>query len=174
MKLLSLSSAALAVALMSSTASAQLRPPRDLQAPAPQAPAPAAPSTGDAPAKASPEASAMAAMIEAGGLAAGGWLILLDRRNWGAAWEGANILFRNTVPLSAWMDGIPKVRDGAGALVERSATQAFHNNALAGRPVGDYVTTIFKSKYQNKELEELVTTVRDPDGKWRVTGYSAK
>ena len=43
-----------------------------------------------------------------------------------------------------------------------------------GRPPGEYVSVIFLSKFQNKELQELVTTVLEPDGRWRVTGYSTR
>ena len=47
-------------------------------------------------------------------LAAGGWLILLDRGDWGRAWETASGVFRASVPLPAWMDGIPKAREPFG------------------------------------------------------------
>jgi hypothetical protein len=33
---------------------------------------------------------------------------------------------------------------------------------------------IFDTKFQNKQVEETVTTERDADGKWRVTGYSSR
>src|SRR5438128_1260991 len=50
----------------------------------------------------------------AGKLAAQGWLVLLDRRDWGRAWETSSAVFRTTVPLGTWMDGIPKLRDTFG------------------------------------------------------------
>ena len=36
------------------------------------------------------------------------------------------------------------------------------------------VTVVFDTKFANKEVAEVVTTVHEPDGKWRVTGYSAQ
>jgi hypothetical protein len=72
------------------------------------------------------------------------------------------------------MDGIPKVRQELGTFVEREPAETAYRTKLAGRPDGEYVTVIFASKFDKRELEEVVTTVRDTDGKWRVTGYSTR
>jgi len=158
-----LNSAALAALLAAAPAFAQLRPPTDaLQV----APAPALSVPADA-ATAQKEADAR--------LAAQGWLVLLDRRDWGRSWETTSSVFRKLVPLGAWMDGIPKVRDPLGAYAERKIVESAYKTTLAGHPDGEYVTVIFQSKFANKpEVIEAVTTVLDKDGKWRVTGYSAQ
>jgi hypothetical protein len=167
--------AALAAALgVAATAQAQLKPPTSSGAPARSAPAapaaPAAPLQQSAPGTSSnPEAE------KAGQLAAHAWLLLLDRRDWGTAWDASSAVFRQTVPLSAWMDGIPKVREPFGALVERQPGQALYKKTLAGRPDGDYVTVNFLATFaKNQQVMETVTTVREPDGRWRVTGYTAR
>ena len=157
---------ALCAALLASAAGAQMKPPRD----AAQAAAPAA-SAAKAPAaktSANPEKEA------AGKLAAQGWLVLLDRKDWGRAWETSSSVFRQTVPLATWMDGIPKIRTDLGAFIERTPVESAYKTTLAGRPEGEYVTVIFLSKFDKRELQEVVTTVRDTDGKWRVTGYSTR
>ncbi|MES2936152.1 MAG: DUF4019 domain-containing protein [Pseudomonadota bacterium] len=161
---LTLAAAALAFAC---GAQAQLKAPKPASAtPAPAAaaaPAPAAPASGDAEKE------------EAGRLIAAGWLTLLDRKDWGGAWDRSAALFRQNVPLATWMDGIPKTREPLGALVERQAAETGYKTSLPGRPNGDYVTTIFVSKFANKaDAQEVVTTVRESDGKWRVTGYSMR
>ena len=162
----------LVAALAAGGAIAQVKPvPRTPVAPAPAAAkkVPAAPAAAEA--EASPQAKEMAA---AATLAASGWLSLLDRRDWGRAWESSASMFRSTVPLPAWMDGIPKARD-IGNFVEREPAEAVYRNTLEGYPNGDYVTVIYASKFSGKEdLVEIVTTVRDADGKWRVTGYSTR
>jgi hypothetical protein len=116
-----------------------------------------------------------AAKENAGQAAATGWLGLLDRRDWGSAWEHSSGLFRKNVPLASWMDAIPKVREPLGALVERQPVGVVYKTSLPGHPDGDYVSVFFASKYEKKaEVKETVLTVREPDGKWRVTGYSAQ
>ena len=162
----------LTAALATSGAFAQLKPSPRNQAPAPAASRPA-PAAAAAPAaeEPSPEAKEKAA---AATLAASGWLVLLDRRDWGRAWETSAAMFRSTVPLAAWMDNIPKARD-LGSFVEREPDEAVYRTKLEGRPDGDYVTVIYSSKFTGKaELVEIVTTVRESDGKWRVTGYSTR
>lgn len=146
-------------------------------------PRPAAPAAAPASAQARPAAPAAAPangvisnpdFERAGQNAAHAWLILLDRKDWGTAWDASSATFRQNVPLGAWMDNVPKVREPFGALVERNADIAIYKKTLPGRPDGDYVTVVFVSKFANKQVEETVTTVRESDGRWRVTGYSPK
>src|SRR5687768_12857551 len=96
------SSLLVAAALAAGATSAQIKPPARAQAPA-SAPARTAPAPAAAPADTSPATKEKEA---AATLAASGWLSLLDRRDWGRAWETSASLFRSTVPLPNWMDGI--------------------------------------------------------------------
>jgi len=108
-------------------------------------------------------------------MAAHAWLLLLDRKDWGTAWDASSVVFRQSVPLSAWMDGIPKLREPLGAFVERQPVDATYKTSLPGRPDGQYVTVLFASRFANKaDAEETVTVVREADGRWRVTGYTAR
>jgi hypothetical protein len=159
--------ACLGAALFTAAAGAQLKPPRT--EPQPAKPATAAPAPAAAPAD-----NANAEKEAAGKLAAAGWLVLLDRRDWGRAWETSSSVFRGSVPLATWMDGIPKVREPFGPVLDRKPAESVYKTTREGRPAGEYVTVIFLSKFEKRELEEVVTTVRDADGKWRVTGYSTR
>ena len=161
----------LVAALFCAHASAQLKLPKTGPGAAPAVAPAAAPAR--TPASAAPSAD-NSEKEAAGKLAASGWLVLLDRGDWGRAWETSSSVFRATVPLATWMDGIPPVRKALGAFVERTPAEAAYKTTLAGRPDGEYVTVIYASKYAERELEEIVTTVRDTDGKWRVTGYSTR
>lgn len=111
---------------------------------------------------------------KAGRVAANGWLLLLDRKDWGTAWDASSTVFRENVPLGAWMDNVPRLRDPFGKFIERDAGEAVYKKTLGTRQ-GDFVTVIFNSKFANKpDVVETVTTVREPDGRWRVTGYTAR
>jgi hypothetical protein len=159
---------ATAALLVASSADAQLKLPKGQSAPAGTPPAAASAPAAPVAANANAEKEA------AGKLAAQGWLVLLDRRDWGRAWETSSAVFRTTVPLGTWMDGIPKLREGFGAFVERTPAESVYKTTLEGRPDGEYVTAIFLSKFEKRELQEVVTVVREADGKWRVTGYSTR
>lgn len=153
-----------------------------LKLPSPGAPAagtrPAASSAAAASAPAAAAASAPAASSanaekeKAGQLAAAGWLTLLDRRDWGTAWETSASTFRKAVPLANWLEGAPKARADFGPLQERTPVTVSYKDRLDRQPPGDYVTVVFVSKYEKRgEVEEMVTTVRESDGRWRVMGY---
>src|SRR4051812_40277915 len=107
--------ALLCALLAASAAHAQLKAPKEKAtrqaAPAekPPAAAPAEPAAEAVP----PE---IAHKVDAALLAAQGWLLLLDRRDWGTAWETAAAMFRGAVPLGTWMDGVPKLRADLGPL----------------------------------------------------------
>jgi hypothetical protein len=154
--------AMLAAALVAQNAAAQMKPPKA---------AALAPATESAPAPAATD-PATAEKEAAGRLAAAGWLVLLDRHDWGRAWETSATLFRSKVPLGTWMDAIPKMREPFGEAVERKPVESKYSTTLHGQPDGEYVSVVFRSKFaKGEELAEVVTTVRDTDGKWRVTGY---
>jgi hypothetical protein len=163
----------LAAALFTATAGAQMKLPRGMQ-PSPAQSSPTAAPSAAAQAAPSDAPNPNADKEAAAQLAAGGWLILLDRRDWGRAWETASGVFRSSVPLPAWIDGVPKAREPFGNVVERRPVEAVYKTALAGRPAGEYVTVIFETQFANKKVEEVVTTVLEPDGKWRATGYSTR
>lgn len=162
---------ALALAASSFAAQAQLKPPKGEAAPRAAAPA--------APAQAQPAANGAIAnpeMEKAGQFAAQAWLMLLDRKDWGTAWDTSSGSFRQKVPLGAWMDNIPKLRDPLGKFVEREPAEVAYKKTLAGSPDGDYVTSNFVTRFDKKgePVVETVTTVRESDGRWRVTGYTAR
>ena len=153
-------------------AQAQLKPA--MFAAAPAKPATLVAAAPAATAASAPAASANPEAENAGKLAAHAWLALLDRQDWGTAWDTSSAMFRKNVPLGSWMDAVPKVRQPYGALVEREAVEAIYKTSLPGQPAGQYVTVLFASKYANQVVQEIVTTVREQDGRWRVTGYTPK
>jgi hypothetical protein len=149
-------------------AQAQLKPPATAASPA------AAPAS-QAPAGASNGVISNPEFEKAGEIAAHAWLLLLDRKDWGTAWDASSGVFRQSVPLGTWMDNIPKLRDPLGRFIERQPGEAIYKRTLAGRPDADYVTVEFTSKFDKKPVvQELVTTVRESDGRWRVTGYQTR
>lgn len=162
--------ALLAAGLVAASAQAQLTS-RPAASAARFAVPPAGPAGPAAPAQPSVESE----KEKLGRLTAHGWLVLLDRRDWGTAWDSASGVFRRNVPLDKWMDAVPQLRVPFGALVDRRPVETAYKSALPNQPAGDYVTVIFLSKFEKKaEVQEIVTTMRESDGRWRVTGYSTR
>ena len=166
---------ALGLALATVAAQGQTKPSPRFSEPSLLPPVPALVPAPQRPATPPVAKSENADLEKAGQNAAHAWLLLLDRKDWGTAWDASSQVFRQTVPLPAWMDNIPKLRDPFGSFVEREAVEAAYRKSLPGRPEGDYVTAVFASRFANKQqVHETVTTVREPDGRWRVTGYTAR
>jgi hypothetical protein len=146
-----------------------------------QAPAPAAPARAPAASAASAPRAAVPAVPNpnaekeaAGRQAATAWLAQLDQRDWKGAWDGSAAMFRTNVKIDNWMENIPKVRDPLGQFFARSAFESGYLTTIQGQPPGEYVTVLFNSRFSNRQLQETVTTVREADGRWRVTGYGIR
>ena len=122
-----------------------------------------------------PTEQQMAANVAAGQAAALIWLTQLDNKMWGESWDQSSRMFRSNVPLAGWMDAMSKTRGPLGSATKREVGDAIFKTTLQGQPDGAYVSVLFVSKFPDKEpMDEIVTTVREPDGRWRVTGYSQR
>lgn len=105
--------------------------------------------------------------------AAESWLSLLDRGEFGAAWDRCAQAFRERVTREQWIEGMPKVRTPLGVVTSRSAELASYKNSLLGAPDGEYVTVRFKTVFDKKSAEELITLSFE-ESAWRPTGYSIR
>jgi hypothetical protein len=62
-----------------------------------------------------------------------------------------------------------------GDLISRNVKSARYTDSLPGAPDGEYVVIQFSTSFTNKKTAiETVTPMKDPDGKWRVSGYYIK
>ena len=55
---------------------------------------------------------------------------------------------------------------------KREVVEAIYKTSMPGRPEGQYVSVMFATKYEKQNVQEIVTTVREADGRFRVIGYS--
>ncbi len=111
---------------------------------------------------------------KAGHAAALVWLNQLDAGMWGETWDQGSRLFKSNVTLATWMDNIPKERGSLGRATARELKDSVVNTTMQGQPSGVYVSLLFGTKFANAEMEEIVSTMREPDGRFRVTGYSKR
>jgi hypothetical protein len=104
--------------------------------------------------------------------AADNWLSLVDVGKYSESWTQTSSFFRDRVPQEAWAQQASVARDPLGALVSRKLANAHYTTSLPGAPDGRYVVLKYKSSFAHKKAAvETVTTVRDSNGTWRVSGY---
>lgn len=100
------------------------------------------------------------------------WLALTDRGDAATSWEHASSLFQHAVTAEQWGQALRPAREPLGPLVERTLVAAKPTTALPGAPDGEYVVLTFRSSFAHKQSAiETVTSMRDADGSWRVSGY---
>lgn len=160
--------AAAALLSVACTAGAQLKP--STSKPPLTPPAAESAAKADAAARSATTVEAKEAAAQA---AAEKWLALLDRDEFGKAWDECAQLFRERVTRQQWIDGLPATRKPFGTMKERRFEIAVYKTALPGAPDGEYVTARFITTFEKKEAEELLTLALE-NGAWRTTGYLIK
>lgn len=117
---------------------------------------------------------AVAAKEKAAREAAERWLALLDKKEYGKAWDECATLFQERVTRQQWVGGLPTSRGAFGAVKFRRSALTTYKTSLPGAPDGEYVTLGFTTSFETKEdAEELMTMVLEK-GAWRATGYLIK
>ncbi|MEJ2731456.1 MAG: DUF4019 domain-containing protein [Deltaproteobacteria bacterium] len=100
------------------------------------------------------------------------WLILIDNNDYSASWDNAAALFKQAITKEQWAESFKAIRPAMGDIISRNLKSATYTDSLPGAPDGEYVVIQFSSRFTNKKSAiETVTPMKDPDGKWRVSGY---
>jgi len=109
---------------------------------------------------------------KAAGAAAEKWLGLVDRVEYGESWRQGSTLFRQAISQAQWESAVRTAREPLGRLGSRRRTSAAYRTTLPGAPDGQYVVLTYESSFEKKKAAvETVTTRKDDDGVWRVSGY---
>jgi hypothetical protein len=103
------------------------------------------------------------------------WLALVDAGEYADSWTEAAEFFRNAVTQAQWEQAVEGVRRPLGAVESRKLKSAQYTTTLPGAPDGQYVVIQFTTTFEHKaSAVETVTSMKDPDGVWRVAGYFVK
>ena len=103
------------------------------------------------------------------------WLMLIDASDFGASWDNAAAMFKNAITKEQWEKAIRPIKSAIGDIISREMKSAKYTASLPGAPDGEYVVIQFSTSFTNKKSAiETVTPMKDPDGKWRVSGYYIK
>ena len=102
------------------------------------------------------------------------WLVFTDKDDGAAAWKAAGKKFQNRLPIDGWSEALVQVRAAMGKVTQRAMIETTYDKTFPGAPEeGDYATVEFRTAFANKsDGRETITLEREPDGVWRVIGYS--
>jgi succinate dehydrogenase/fumarate reductase flavoprotein subunit len=117
--------------------------------------------------------------------AAESWLALVDGGDYPGSWDRAARVLKAGVRQTEWAETMGGVRSPAGRLVSRKLksreyTEKAPTTRMVGGKVytwgdGKYVVLHYETAFANKpSATETVIAMADPDGVWRVSGYSVR
>ena len=107
--------------------------------------------------------------------AADAWLILIDSGKYSESWDQSAQMFKEHVTKEQWTSALNSVRSPLGNLESRELRTANYTKTLPGASSGDYVVIQFDTNFEKKKSSvETVTSTKEKDGQWRVTGFFIK
>jgi hypothetical protein len=106
--------------------------------------------------------------VAAAQAAAQTWLGLVDAGNYSQSWSTAAKHLQESIPESKWDSHISEIRSRLGPVQSRSL-------AAEQAESGERVVVRFATHFEHKaDATEVVTSIKDSDGQWRVEAYSIK
>jgi hypothetical protein len=103
------------------------------------------------------------------------WLSLIDTGNYGQAWDSSSKLFQQTINKPQWQQLMDSSRKPLGSIRNRTVLDQRTASNPRGLPAGDYMVMFYNTAFANKpSAYELVTLMKEPDGKWRILTYQVQ
>ena len=107
--------------------------------------------------------------------AAEAWLSLVDNSDYATSWTEAAVLFKRAVDQPGWEKALNGVRAPLGKMLSRTMMTAKYATTVPGAPDGEYVVIKFDTSFEKKKSAvKTVTPMKEPEGRWRVSGYYIK
>lgn len=100
------------------------------------------------------------------------WLKLVDKEEYAAAWNVSSAGVRTDMPKFAWTMLMSATHAPLGEFKSRSFKSSNIKKPDAGKPGDESISLEYESRYEsNPAVREVITTVHEKDGSWRVSGY---
>jgi len=100
------------------------------------------------------------------------WLEALDVGRFGASWEEASPLLRDSVPKLQWEVNLDRARAPLGVVIHRKVRQANCQRGTPADPEAEVCLIVYDTRFENRPLTtELVSPIKGRDGVWRVSAY---
>ena len=101
------------------------------------------------------------------------WIVLVDDGQYDESWKEASKLFQDSVTAEDWNKKASAARTELGHRESRSLKDLKAMPRPKGLPPGQYFLVKYQSSFANKHATaEIVTTVLEGDGVWRVAAYT--
>lgn len=100
------------------------------------------------------------------------WLVLVDGEKYHESWKTASPLFQKAISEEDWIKKIGKSRKSLGALKLREFVRGRFVRDPEGMPRGEYFALEFVSRFEKKEVVEMVVPMKDETGLWQVSFYT--
>jgi hypothetical protein len=100
------------------------------------------------------------------------WVAGIDRGAYGEGWDRAAQRLRESIERARWEALIEGARRPLGNMIARKLRTATFARSLPNAPEGEYVVIQYDTAFEKAPLaSETVTSEREKDGAWRVSGY---
>jgi hypothetical protein len=107
--------------------------------------------------------------------AARNWLGLVDAGDYAQSWVMSADYFQSSIEGWQWVARVSEVRRSVGALKRRTVSSVTFGHSAADGPDGEHSVIQFATRFRNKPAAtETLALMKDPDGRWRVSGYYIK
>lgn len=88
------------------------------------------------------------------------------------SWREAATTFRDAVSTTQWRSAVQEVRTSLEPIGSRQLKSRTFTTSLPDAPAGEYVVLEFEtSATGGQRVIETTIATREPNGKWRVSGY---
>lgn len=112
------------------------------------------------------------AAITAARVASLAWLALADAGKYEATWDSSAALFRQALTKTQWVAAVGQARGPFDPLGARTLATSEYARGLPNAPPGEYVILTYRTgAAAGRSVVETVVPTKDPDGRWRVSGY---
>lgn len=103
------------------------------------------------------------------------WLTVVDADNATASYAAAAAKFRTSMTQQQWTGALTAARTQFGKMQRRTFAGSQKADEIPNKPPGDFVMIIYRSGFDKRDpVMETLTMEKEPDGKWRVIGYSLR
>ncbi len=103
------------------------------------------------------------------------WLTLLDAGKYEQCWKQTSPSFQSSIRRDKWEPQLGHSRHLLGKIRGRKLLSAVYTSKLSGAEDGEYVVVTFVSSFERlgSGIETVIPQLQ-PDGNWKISGYSVK